>query len=68
MPDTLDWDLWLGGAAARPFTAGDEEYTKFVAERNARSGRGGGGGGAAAAGSASTCRLIGAVFTISAAA
>jgi len=32
-PDTLDWDLWLGGAAARPFTAGDDEYRAFVAER-----------------------------------
>ncbi len=40
VPETLDWDLWLGGAAARPFTAGDEEYRQFVQERNARSGRG----------------------------
>lgn len=39
VPDTLDWDLWLGGAAWRPFTAGDENYRKFVAERNARLGR-----------------------------
>ncbi len=46
-PETLDWDLWLGGAAWRPFTAGDDEYKAFVAERNARSSRGrpGGGGG-----------------------
>lgn len=43
-PETLDWDLWLGTAAARPFTAGDDEYNKFVVERNARNGRGGGGG------------------------
>ncbi|MGH9719218.1 MAG: Gfo/Idh/MocA family oxidoreductase, partial [Bryobacteraceae bacterium] len=43
VPETLDWDLWLGGAAARPFTAGDQEYKAFVEERNARSGRGGGG-------------------------
>jgi predicted dehydrogenase len=42
VPDTLDWDLWLGGAAARPFTAGDDEYEKFVVERAARNGRGGG--------------------------
>jgi hypothetical protein len=42
VPETLDWDLWLGGAAARPFTAGDEEYRKFVGERNARGGRAGG--------------------------
>jgi len=25
-PDTLDWDLWLGGAAARPFTTGGDGY------------------------------------------
>jgi len=40
VPETLDWDLWLGTAAARPFTAGDEDYKEFVAERNARGGRG----------------------------
>jgi predicted dehydrogenase len=45
VPQNLDWDLWLGTAAARPFTAGDDEYMKFVADRNARNGRGGGGGG-----------------------
>src|SRR5687768_8927207 len=28
VPDTLDWDLWLGGAAARPYTSGDEGYRK----------------------------------------
>jgi len=39
VPDTLDWDLWLGGAGWRPFTAGDENYRKFVEERNARLGR-----------------------------
>ena len=39
VPDTLDWDLWLGGAAERPFTAGDDEYTAFVVERNRRYGR-----------------------------
>jgi predicted dehydrogenase len=44
VPDTLDWDLWLGGAAGRPFTAGDDDYRAFVAERNARAGRGGFGG------------------------
>ena len=43
VPDTLDWDVWLGGAAWRPFTAGDEDYKKFVADRNARGGRGPGG-------------------------
>ncbi|MBL8238742.1 MAG: Gfo/Idh/MocA family oxidoreductase [Bryobacterales bacterium] len=45
VPDTLDWDLWLGGAAARPFTAGDANYKEFVAARNTRYGRGGGGDG-----------------------
>jgi hypothetical protein len=49
VPDTLDWDLWLGGSAARPFTAGDDAYQTFVQERNARGGRGGGGGGRGAA-------------------
>jgi predicted dehydrogenase len=39
VPETLDWDLWLGGAAERPFTAGDEEYRSFVAARSG--GRGG---------------------------
>jgi predicted dehydrogenase len=43
IPDTLDWDLWLGGAAQRPFTAGDQEYQDFVSARNERSGRGGSG-------------------------
>ena len=36
IPDTLDWDLWLGGAAERPFTAGDAEYKEFVAARSVR--------------------------------
>jgi len=39
VPDTLDWDLWLGGAAHRPFTAGDGTYSEFVAARNTRYGR-----------------------------
>lgn len=47
VPDTLAWDLWLGGAAARPFTAGDQDYTDHIAARNARSPRLGGGGGGA---------------------
>ncbi|MBM3723983.1 MAG: Gfo/Idh/MocA family oxidoreductase [Acidobacteria bacterium] len=34
VPETLDWDLWLGGAAARPFTAGDADYTAFVQQRS----------------------------------
>src|SRR5262249_8094976 len=40
VPDTLDWDLWLGGAAIRPYTAGDDAYREF-----AGGGRGGFGGG-----------------------
>ncbi|HLK67447.1 MAG TPA: Gfo/Idh/MocA family oxidoreductase [Bryobacteraceae bacterium] len=43
VPDTLNWDLWLGGAAARPYTAGDDEYRAFVAAN--MGGRGGAGGG-----------------------
>jgi predicted dehydrogenase len=34
VPETLDWDLWLGGAAARPFTAGDDGYRAYVAANN----------------------------------
>jgi predicted dehydrogenase len=36
VPDTLDWDIWLGGAQWRPFTAGDADYKQFVAARNER--------------------------------
>src|SRR5262245_5821056 len=32
VPETLDWDLWLGCAAWREFTAGDDEYREFVAQ------------------------------------
>ena len=39
VPETLDWDLWLGGAAWRPFTAGDDEYRTFVEARNVAAGR-----------------------------
>jgi predicted dehydrogenase len=50
VPETLDWDLWLGGAAWREFTAGDEPYRQFVEARTARGGaRPGGGGGPAGA-------------------
>jgi hypothetical protein len=31
VPETLDWDLWLGTAAYRPYTEGDQEYADFVA-------------------------------------
>jgi predicted dehydrogenase len=34
VPETLDWDLWLGGAAWRPYTEGSPEYREFVARRN----------------------------------
>jgi hypothetical protein len=47
VPATLDWDLWLGTAAFRPYTAGDQEYRDFVAARNQS--RGGGAGAARAA-------------------
>ena len=30
VPETLDWDLWLGGAAWRPYTAGDEAYRGLI--------------------------------------
>lgn len=52
VPESLDWDLWLGGAEWRPFTGGDEEFRAFVTERNARGGRGGGGRGPAGPGGA----------------
>jgi predicted dehydrogenase len=42
VPETLDWDLWLGGAPERPFTAGDEEYRSFITARSQRGGRGSG--------------------------
>ena len=35
VPASLDWDLWLGTAASRPFTAGDQEYQDFVKARSA---------------------------------
>ena len=41
VPDTLDWELWLGGAASRPFTAGDDDYKEFVDKRNGGASRGG---------------------------
>ena len=31
IPNTLDWDLWLGGAAWRPYTAGDAAYRELIA-------------------------------------
>ncbi len=45
VPDTLDWDLWLGGAAFRPYTAGDDEYRAYVT--SVMGGRGGQGRGPA---------------------
>jgi len=40
VPDTLDWDLWLGGAAFRPYTAGDDEYREYAASVMGRGGAG----------------------------
>jgi hypothetical protein len=40
VPETLDWDLWLGMAAYRPYTKGDQEYYDFCAIRNSTSVRG----------------------------
>ena len=40
VPPTLDWDLWLGTAAFRPFTVGDQEYKDFVTARSAARRRG----------------------------
>jgi predicted dehydrogenase len=34
VPSSLDWDLWLGTAALRPFTVGDQDYNNFVAARS----------------------------------
>ena len=31
VPDTLDWDLWLGGAPWRPYTAGNDAYKQLIA-------------------------------------
>jgi hypothetical protein len=42
VPDSLNWDAWLGTAALRPYTSGDQEYLDFVLARNASGGRGGG--------------------------
>jgi hypothetical protein len=36
VPSTLEWDLWLGTAAMRPFTVGDQAYKDFVASRSQR--------------------------------
>jgi predicted dehydrogenase len=42
VPDTLDWDVWLGGAERREFTAGGEEYKTWVAANEGkRFGKGG---------------------------
>jgi predicted dehydrogenase len=43
VPDTLNWDGWLGGAAWRDYTVGDQDYADFVEARSAASGRPGGG-------------------------
>lgn len=33
VPDTLDWDLWLGAAAWRPYTSGGDEYRTGYAQQ-----------------------------------
>src|SRR3989442_973913 len=43
VPATLDWDLWLGGAAWREYSEGDDDYRAFIQERSERN-RGGPGG------------------------
>ena len=45
VPDTLDWDLWLGSAEWREYTAGDQEYLDFMAARDERNSRGASVGG-----------------------
>jgi predicted dehydrogenase len=40
VPETLDWDLWLGGAAWRPYTAGDDDYKALVETSYARAAMG----------------------------
>lgn len=52
VPETLDWDLWLGGAAWREYTEGDQEYLDFVAKRSASGSRGGGAPAGARSGAA----------------
>jgi len=47
VPATLDWDLWLGTAAQRPFTAGRSGVQDFVTARNAGRARGGAAGAGA---------------------
>jgi hypothetical protein len=42
VPATLDWDVWLGGAAWREFTAGDAAYREEAAAQMARLPRRGG--------------------------
>ena len=37
VPDTLDWNLWLGGAALRPYTEGDDDYRSFESKFMGRS-------------------------------
>src|SRR4030095_9476562 len=33
VPDTLDWDLWLGGAQWREYTTGDDAYRQKYNEQ-----------------------------------
>jgi hypothetical protein len=53
VPDTLNWDAWLGTAAWREFTVGDKEYADFSQSRR-------GGGARAAAPAAAPAAAAGA--------
>ena len=39
VPDTLNWDAWLGTAAWREFTVGDQAYVDFVPHGSGAAGR-----------------------------
>jgi hypothetical protein len=50
VPPTLDWNLWLGTAAWREFTDGDQDYFDFITARRARNSAGRGPAAGAPAG------------------
>jgi hypothetical protein len=58
VPESLNWDAWLGTAPWREFTAGDQAYRDFALARSNR-----GGGGAAAAPAAPPAAAAGAAAT-----
>jgi hypothetical protein len=65
VPDTLNWDAWLGTAAWREYTSGDQDYRDFI---TSRSGRGRGGAAAATPGGAAPAAPAGAAAGAAAAA